>query len=83
MGVGVLSCCPLKRHYREHFPRRKTALATCERSCNGRAQPPAPFEQFSHEQWQELMKTDVDSVFLVGQAVARHMIERQRVTATL
>jgi gluconate 5-dehydrogenase len=24
------------------------------------------------------MKTDVDSVFLVGQAVARHMIERQR-----
>jgi gluconate 5-dehydrogenase len=47
-------------------------------SCNGRARPPAPFEQFSREQWQELMKTDVDSVFLVGQAVARHMIERQR-----
>jgi gluconate 5-dehydrogenase len=45
---------------------------------NGRARPPAPFEQFSREQWQELMKTDVDSVFLVGQAVARHMIERQR-----
>ncbi|MFM0345050.1 SDR family oxidoreductase [Paraburkholderia sp. RL17-347-BIC-D] len=47
-------------------------------SCNGRARPPAPFEQFSREQWQDLMKTDVDSVFLVGQAVARHMIERQR-----
>ena len=28
--------------------------------------------------WHELMKTNVDSVFLVGQAVARHMIARRR-----
>ncbi|MFM0171746.1 glucose 1-dehydrogenase [Paraburkholderia sediminicola] len=45
---------------------------------NAGMQRRAPLEQFSHEQWQELMKTNVDSVFLVGQAVARHMIERQR-----
>ncbi|MFM0396128.1 glucose 1-dehydrogenase [Paraburkholderia phytofirmans] len=45
---------------------------------NAGMQRRAPLEQFSHEQWQELMKTNVDSVFLVGQAVACHMIERQR-----
>ncbi|MFM0055453.1 glucose 1-dehydrogenase [Paraburkholderia phytofirmans] len=45
---------------------------------NAGMQRRAPLEQFSHEQWQELMKTNVDSVFLVGQAVSRHMIERQR-----
>ncbi|MDP9650951.1 gluconate 5-dehydrogenase [Paraburkholderia caledonica] len=45
---------------------------------NAGMQRRAPLEQFSHEQWQELMKTNVDSVFLVGQAVARHMIQRQR-----
>ncbi|ASW03023.1 glucose 1-dehydrogenase [Paraburkholderia aromaticivorans] len=45
---------------------------------NAGMQRRAPLEQFSHEQWQELMKTNVDSVFLVGQAVARHMIGRQR-----
>ncbi|MFM0418241.1 glucose 1-dehydrogenase [Paraburkholderia aromaticivorans] len=45
---------------------------------NAGMQRRAPLEQFSHEQWQELMKTNVDSVFLVGQAVARHMIERKR-----
>ncbi|MFB9124706.1 glucose 1-dehydrogenase [Paraburkholderia dipogonis] len=45
---------------------------------NAGMQRRAPLEQFSHEQWQELMKTNIDSVFLVGQAVARHMIGRQR-----
>ena len=30
----------------------------------------------SEAHWHELMKTNVDSVFLVGQAVARHMIDR-------
>lgn len=62
------------------------AIATIEREIgaidilvnNAGMQRRAPLEQFSHEQWQELMKTNVDSVFLVGQAVARHMIERQR-----
>ncbi len=45
---------------------------------NAGMQRRAPLEQFSHEQWDELMKTNVESVFLVGQAVARHMIERRR-----
>lgn len=45
---------------------------------NAGMQRRAPLERFTHEQWQELMKTNVDSVFLVGQAVARHMIGRQR-----
>lgn len=37
-----------------------------------------PLEDFPHEKWQELMRVNVDSVFLVGQAVARHMIARKR-----
>lgn len=45
---------------------------------NAGMQRRAPLEQFSHTQWEELMKTNVDSVFLVGQAVARHMIGRKR-----
>ena len=45
---------------------------------NAGMQRRAPLEQFSHTQWEELMKTNVESVFLVGQAVARHMIERKR-----
>jgi gluconate 5-dehydrogenase len=45
---------------------------------NAGMQRRAPLEQFSHEQWDELMRTNVDSVFLVGQAVARYMIARKR-----
>lgn len=45
---------------------------------NAGMQRRAPLEQFSHEDWSTLMKTNVDSVFIVGQAVARRMIERQR-----
>ena len=45
---------------------------------NAGMQRRAPLEQFEEAQWHELMKTNVDSVFLVGQAVARHMIERRR-----
>ncbi|MGV2290759.1 glucose 1-dehydrogenase [Trinickia sp. YCB016] len=63
-----------------------TAIAGIERDIgaldilvnNAGMQRRAPLEQFSHDQWHELMKTNVDSVFLVGQAVARHMIERKR-----
>ena len=33
-------------------------------------------ENFSTRDWQQLMQTNVDSVFLVSQAVARHMIPR-------
>ncbi|MFM0019423.1 glucose 1-dehydrogenase [Paraburkholderia azotifigens] len=45
---------------------------------NAGMQRRAPLEQFSHEKWDELMRTNVDSVFLVGQAVARYMIARKR-----
>ncbi|WP_439891137.1 glucose 1-dehydrogenase [Ralstonia sp. 25C] len=45
---------------------------------NAGMQRRAPLEQFETAQWHELMKTNVDSVFLVGQAVARHMIPRGR-----
>ena len=38
----------------------------------------APLEQFREADWHELMETNVSSVFLLGQAVARHMIERRR-----
>ncbi|MEO5736500.1 MAG: glucose 1-dehydrogenase [Variovorax sp.] len=45
---------------------------------NAGMQRRAPLEQFAEADWHELMKTNVDSVFLVGQAVARHMIPRRR-----
>jgi gluconate 5-dehydrogenase len=64
----------------------KTAIARIEEEIgaidilinNAGMQRRAPLEQFTHEQWEELMKTNVESVFLVGQAVARYMIERKR-----
>ncbi|MGH6639637.1 MAG: SDR family oxidoreductase [Polaromonas sp.] len=37
-----------------------------------------PLQDFPADDWHELMRTNVDSVFLVGQAVARKMIPRQR-----
>ena len=37
-----------------------------------------PLHDFPVADWHELMRTNVDSVFLVGQAVARHMIPRGR-----
>lgn len=37
-----------------------------------------PLHEFSTEQWHELMRTNVDSVFFMGRAVARRMIERRR-----
>ncbi|EAP72553.1 Gluconate 5-dehydrogenase [Ralstonia solanacearum UW551] len=45
---------------------------------NAGMQRRAPLEQFETAQWHALMKTNVDSVFLVGQAVARCMIPRGR-----
>jgi gluconate 5-dehydrogenase len=45
---------------------------------NAGMQRRAPLQDFSHAQWEQLMKTNLDSVFLVGQAVARFMIERRR-----
>ena len=35
-------------------------------------------EEFPHETWHEIIRTNLDSVFYVGQAVARHMIARKR-----
>ncbi|MEJ8810883.1 SDR family NAD(P)-dependent oxidoreductase, partial [Variovorax ureilyticus] len=45
---------------------------------NAGMQRRAPLEQFEEAHWHELMKTNLDSVFLVGKAVARHMIGRQQ-----
>jgi gluconate 5-dehydrogenase len=36
-----------------------------------------PLEDFPAETWDEVMRTNLDSVFFVGQAVARHMIPRK------
>ena len=36
----------------------------------------APLEDYPHDKWRELMTLNIDSVFIVGQAVARHMIRR-------
>jgi gluconate 5-dehydrogenase len=37
-----------------------------------------PLEDFPFETWREVMTTNLDSVFIVGQAVARFMIKRKR-----
>ena len=36
-----------------------------------------PLEDYPQAKWRELMRVNVESVFLVGQAVARHMIARK------
>ena len=38
----------------------------------------APLEEFPAEKFRELFRVNVESMFLVGKAVARHMIPRQR-----
>ncbi len=45
---------------------------------NAGIQRRAPLEAFAAETWRELMRTNLDSVFFVGQAAARHMISRKR-----
>ena len=45
---------------------------------NAGMQKRMPLQAFPEEDWHELMRTNVDSVFLVGEAVARKMIPRQR-----
>jgi gluconate 5-dehydrogenase len=45
---------------------------------NAGIQRRAPLEEFASETWRELMQTNLDSVFFVGQAVARCMIPRKR-----
>ena len=41
---------------------------------NAGMQKRAPLQDFEQADWQQLMRTNLDSVFIVGQAVARHMI---------
>jgi NAD(P)-dependent dehydrogenase (short-subunit alcohol dehydrogenase family) len=36
----------------------------------------APFEEYTLKQWREIMAIDLDAMFLVAQAVGRHMIGR-------
>jgi gluconate 5-dehydrogenase len=38
----------------------------------------APFQDFATADWEAVMRTNVDSVFHVGQAVAKHMIGHKR-----
>jgi gluconate 5-dehydrogenase len=45
---------------------------------NAGMQKRAPLQDFQQADWQLLMRTNLDSVFIVGQAVARHMIPRRR-----
>jgi gluconate 5-dehydrogenase len=45
---------------------------------NAGMQRRAPLDEFAQADWHELMRTNVDSVFIVGQAVARRMIPRRR-----
>lgn len=45
---------------------------------NAGIQRRAPLEEFSRKDWDDLMSTNVNAVFFVGQAVARHMIPRGR-----
>lgn len=45
---------------------------------NAGMQRRAPLQDFAQDDWRELMRTNLDSVFIVGQAVARHMIPRKR-----
>ena len=45
---------------------------------NAGIQRRTPLEDFPEETWRELMKANLDSVFFVGQAVARAMIPRKR-----
>ncbi len=43
---------------------------------NAGMQKRAPLQDFAEADWHTLMRTNLDSVFIVGQAVARHMIPR-------
>ena len=45
---------------------------------NAGVQRRAPFHEFKVEDWQAVMRTNVDSMFYVGQAVARRMVPRKR-----
>ena len=62
------------------------AIDAIERDCgpidilvnNAGIQHRAPLHEFPIEAWERLKATNIDSVFFVGQSVARHMIPRRR-----
>jgi gluconate 5-dehydrogenase len=45
---------------------------------NAGIQHRAPLDEFPEEQWHRLLRTNLDSVFFVGQTVAQRMIPRRR-----
>ena len=45
---------------------------------NAGIQRRAPFHEFDPDDWADIMRTNVDSMFHVGQAVSRHMVLRKR-----
>ncbi len=45
---------------------------------NAGMQHRAPLENFPHDTWALMMRTNIDSLFYVGQAVAKRMIPRKR-----
>ena len=45
---------------------------------NAGIQRRGPLHEFTDDNWHELMRTNLDSVYYVGQAVAQRMISRQR-----
>ena len=45
---------------------------------NAGIQRRGPLEEFGHDDWRAIMETNVDGVFYVSQAVAPHMIKRER-----
>jgi len=45
---------------------------------NAGIQRRGPLHEFAHSDWQDIMQTNLNSVFFVGQCVAQHMIPRGR-----
>jgi gluconate 5-dehydrogenase len=45
---------------------------------NAGIQRRAPFQDFAAADWQAIMRTNLDSMFIVGQAVAQRMVARKR-----
>ena len=45
---------------------------------NAGIQRRGPLHEFAHNDWQDIMQTNLNSVFFVGQTVAQHMIPRGR-----
>jgi gluconate 5-dehydrogenase len=64
---------------RAHVARIEAELGPIEILVNNAGiQRRMPLEDFPEETWRELMSTNLDSIFLVGQAVARAMIPRRQ-----